>query len=214
MSSSDAHQKWTNCWLKYYEKAEDLEMLRRIDEEYEAKILQYTEKDLGRVQKVDSPHATVQPLTSESAILPYLMLRSDPRKHSGAWNQTKFEHMVLKGGEPRICLGTGYLIALVPPAAQPGDLVVRFWNCDAAVVIRSTAYNRVSGLSTSFKLVGRADVAEVVDRAATPGDDPHAKRCMLASVGSSFGNRSPIYGAVTIKLNFRTLQIISAHITT
>lgn len=78
---------------------------------------------------------------------------------------------------PAICLGTNHPIGLVPATARVGDAVVRFWGCDAAVVMRPVVGSG-DGQELGFMLVGRADVAEVEDRKATPGRDVHSEQAM------------------------------------
>ncbi|KAK3935097.1 heterokaryon incompatibility protein-domain-containing protein [Diplogelasinospora grovesii] len=209
VASSRAQQDWISCWVDHYQKAEDLETLRRIDEEYAAKILDWEKTDVDRIRDIRDPHVTAwhvgdshQPRTSDSShAAEYEMIWAD---------------MGVDKQEPRICLGTGYVIALVPPAARLGDVIVRFWNCDAAIVMRpiKTSMPDAAATTTSFMLVGRADVAEVCDRKTTPGRDPHAERCMSGAAAPGFGDGSQHSGAVHVGLNFKTLQIITAYIAT
>ncbi|RFU25931.1 hypothetical protein B7463_g10397, partial [Scytalidium lignicola] len=86
-----------------------------------------------------------------------------------------------------------YVIGLVPPAAQLGDIIARFWNCDAAIVMRPVTLSTTDTVASSFMLIGRADVAEVVDRNSTPGRDPHAEQCMSGATAPGFreGSRTP-----------------------
>ncbi|RFU34224.1 hypothetical protein B7463_g2189, partial [Scytalidium lignicola] len=62
VGSSRALQDWTSCWVDYYENAEDLEILRRIDEKYTAKIL-HREKldDVDRIQDIQNVHVSAWP---------------------------------------------------------------------------------------------------------------------------------------------------------
>jgi hypothetical protein len=117
--------------------------------------------------------------------------------------------------EPRICLGTGYVMGLVPPAAQLRDIVVRFWNCDAAIVMRPvTTPTTDTTAAPMFMLVGRADIAEVIDRNSTPGRDPHAEECMSGTPTPGFREGLQHMGAVYIDLSLEALQVITANIAT
>lgn len=206
IGSSRAQQGWTSCWVDHYQKTEDLEILRRINEEYTAKIRYYEEKDVDRIRCIYNPHITAwcvghdkHQLKSSDSSYPveYKMMCAD----MDADKQT-----------PRICLGTGYVTGLVPPTAKPGDVIIRFWNCDAAIVMRPIKTSIADVEIPSFMLIGRADVAEVVDRNATPGRDPHAEQCMLGTAGPGLRQGSQHLGAVYVDLNWRTLQIITAYI--
>jgi len=216
VASFRAHQDWLNCWNDYYYKPIDLETLRRIDEEYTAKIMSYGERDLARIQEIRNP-----------SIVAWRIAGGRRPKISDPWYAAEYEKMwdtvddseqrLLRG--PRICLGTGYLIGIVPPAAQVGDVIVQFWNCDAAIVMRPSDL-RVSAASTtgnstsSFMLVGRADVAEVIDRKGTPGFDTWDEQGLVGSLAPGFEEGSQASGAIYVDLDFRTLQIITASIST
>ena len=113
---------------------------------------------------------------------------------------------------PAICLGTNHLIGLVPPAARVGDAVVRFWGCDAAVVMRPVVGSD-DGQELGFMLVGRADVAEVVDRKATPGRDVHAEQGMSGGSGGRDSGAASS-GAVLVDFDLATLQAVTAYIVT
>ena len=99
-------------------------------------------------------------------------------------------------------------MGLVCSAAQPGDVVLRFWNCDAAVVMRPARLSTdgTQG-TTSFTLMGRADVAEVIHRKATPGRDPHAENCI-----SGLGEMAHCSGRVDVDFNLKTLQMMTSYI--
>ena len=206
IGSSRAQQGWTSCWVDHYQKAEDLEAIRRIDEEYTAKIRYCEERYVDRIRSICNPQ-----------IIAWCVGRDYHRpKTSGPGYTTEHEmmwaDMDANKQTPRICLGTGYVIGLVPPTAEPGDVIIRFWNCDAAVVMRPMKSFTTDTEVPSFMLIGRADVAEVVDRKSTPGRDLHAEECMLGTTGPNLRQGSQQSGAVYVDLNWRTLQIITAHI--
>jgi hypothetical protein len=188
--------------------AEDLETLRRIDEEYAAKIMDYDKRDVDRIRDIRALHVAAwriapdnrRPRTSDSSYV---------AEYEMEWDDIGDD----KQG-PRICLGTGYVMGLVPPAARLGGVIVRFWNCDAAIVMRPMMGSIAEPEPQSFMLVGRADVAEVFDRKATPGRDARAEQCMSGAAAPGFRVGAQPSGPVYVDLNLRTLQVITAYIAT
>jgi hypothetical protein len=203
VGSFRAQQEWVNCWGSYYHKPFDLETLRRMDEQYAAKIMSYEDKVLARIQEIRSPN-TVAWRIADGSRRPETSHPNYVAEFNNMWDskQNRTE-------EPRICLGTGYLIAVVPPGAMVGDIVVRFWNCDAAILMRPM-YERDS----QFILVGRADVAEHIDRKATPSFDISAEEGLLGYITPGFDQGDHPAGAVYVDMDLRTLQTITASIST
>ncbi|KAI0802245.1 heterokaryon incompatibility protein-domain-containing protein [Xylaria sp. FL0064] len=167
IGSSQAQQEWTSCWPELYQKAEDLEMLRRIGEEFTADLLSCTKSDIDRVRCIRSTPVTAEPVTLSRDILRRIRESQNP-----VLDEEISANLSAENREPRMCLGTGYVMGLVPSAAEPGDIIVRFWNCDAAVVMRplKTIPTNPKTL-VSWSLIGRANVAEVCNRRSTPGYD-------------------------------------------
>ncbi|KAI0976931.1 heterokaryon incompatibility protein-domain-containing protein [Xylaria arbuscula] len=179
IASSRVQQDWTSSWLEVYEKEEDMEVLRRIGEDYTAKLLNFKESDIGRVRNILNTEVTAWPATLKETA-PEHSEHKETRVNTPAENR-----------QPRICLGTGYLMGLVPSAAKPGDIIVRFWDCDAAIVMRPTK-------TTS-----------------TPGYDLRAEQCMLSSIVPGFIKDVPgHFGAIYVSLDLHTLQMITAYIAT
>lgn len=203
VGSFRAQQEWVNCWGSYYHKPFDLETLRRMDEQYAAKIMSYEDKVLARIQEIRSPN-TVAWRIADGSRRPETSHPNYVAEFNNMWDskQNRTE-------EPRICLGTGYLIAVVPPGAMVGDIVVRFWNCDAAILMRPM-YERDS----QFILVGRADVAEHIDRKATPSFDLSAEEGLLGYITPGFDQGDHPAGAVYVDMDLHTLQTITASIST
>ncbi len=211
LGSFRAQQEWLNCWGKYYQKPGDLETLRRVNEQYTAKILDYEDKDLARIREIQNPDTVAWRITGLRRL----------EKPSPEPDETRNELKDNEEGQPkelRICLGTDHLITVVPAAVKAGDVVVRFWNCDAAILMRpinpqERGTSNSDGVNHWFMLVGRADVAELVDRKATPGCDVHAEEAF--KVGYPWLEKaSRGSGAVYVNLDLRTLQLITACIST
>lgn len=199
ISSSTAAQDWTSCWTDHYQTEADLEILRFIDEEYAARILEYRDADLERVRNIWNRHVSARPVGHG---------RRDGQdstsSHPGTAENSKLEPddgVVIKS--PRIFLGTGYVMGLASSAAAVGDAVVRFWNCNAAMVMRPT---EPRSSASSFTIIGRADVAEFV----------HGTKGALLEPplppGDQTGLAHPY--AVYVDLDLKTLQRITAHIST
>jgi hypothetical protein len=186
VGSSSAVQDWTSCWTDYYQKEADLESLRRMNEQYTGDILEYQETDLGE-PRPHSMHPDASPFQDDSPIKTSPEDRNKP---------------------PRICLGTGQVMGLVPPTSRIGDVIVRFWGCNSAIVMRPLTGPLTAG---SFMLVGRADVAAVLNQT---DEAPSKLKSSVLDKGAFEGFRadSKLGGAVNVELDLRTLQKITAHV--
>ena len=109
---------------------------------------------------------------------------------------------------PRICIGTKRLIALVPAATEVDDVVVRFWNCSAAFMMRPVSNvgccdNAWPSAPEAeyYMLVGRADVAHSEERGRSSPDSG------LFSVDTTKDG-----GPVWVNVGMRALQLLTASI--
>jgi hypothetical protein len=202
VGSSSAVQDWTSCWTDYYQKEVDLELLRRMNEQYTANILEYVETDLARISPIQSPYVTA-------------WRHGEPRPHSMHPDASPFQDDSPiktspedRNKPPRICLGTGQVMGLVPPTSRIGDVIVRFWGCNSAIVMRPLTGPLTAG---SFMLVGRADVAAVLNQT---DEAPSKLNSSVWDKGAFEGFRadSKLGGAVNVELDLRTLQKITAHV--
>jgi hypothetical protein len=210
IASFEAHQDWICSWEEYYSRPTELATLRKINEEYMAKIIGFEDKDLTRIREIRSPVAVAWRVVGGKRPKTVNFNEIWAREQKCQENNSK---------EPRICIGTNYLISLVPATAKIGDVVVRFWNCDAAILMRPA--NRQLGdtsineeVHPYFTLVGRVDVAEVTDRRANPGFDIRAEEGLLGLPSVGMEENTWISGAVYVDLDFQTLQTITASIST
>jgi hypothetical protein len=196
VSSSSAAQDWTSCWIDHYRAEADSEKLRWINEEYSARILDYHATDLSRIRNIYNPHVVARPIGQSGRV------RKGPDIDHAKGYKDMQASMGIDSEGPRICLGTGYVMGLVSSAATVGDVIVRFWNCNAAIVMRP-----VEPLSknTTFMPVGRADIAEVVD--GTVGTFSKNRTVPGSEEGSG------VREAVHVSLDLRTLQKITCHLT-
>ncbi|KAI1195353.1 heterokaryon incompatibility protein-domain-containing protein [Nemania serpens] len=202
--SSHHHKAWRTKWRKYYPKEPDLERLREMEERYAAKILKYSEADLARVARIQKEFF----LAFDDRCLVNLtkwgtegdgaeILESVFRSHSmeGVPKRTQDK-------EVDRFLGTDHCMGLAPPGAAVGDWVIRFWDCDAAVIVR---YDHQLN---SCMLVGRADVADILDRKGPLGDTLASKALTYHPDNQSKGQ------IIDMVMNWHTLQRITAAIIT
>lgn len=216
--SSKARQDWRRTWYDYYKndvhQSDDaavsnsrMETLRRIDDEYMVKLRNCDNAILNRIQDMYDPSVVahmespqMEPAPPEAAPEAAITDGSPPKWTEGRSEQTQ---------GPVICVGTNNMMGLVSSQARPGDVVVRFWNCDTAIVMRRKTH---PDGTTSFVLIGVADVANVNDSVSNVGRDVHAEQCIT---GTCKGYEvTPGYlGFVHVKLGLRTLQTITANTT-
>lgn len=203
MASSREQQSLHSCWVDHYQKVEELERIREIDKGHMSQILEYNQKHIRRIRRIDDPLVKAWVASQGSD-----KLQTSDASH-GTVETHELTGSVVQAAateppEPLMCLGSNCTMALVPSSARPGDIIVRFWNCDVAIVMRPIV--TVVPVSASFfKLVGRADVASM------QGLDLHAHQCPLDTSFSTDG-KSRLPRAVYVDLNMRTMQSITAGI--
>ncbi|KAI8961454.1 heterokaryon incompatibility protein-domain-containing protein [Daldinia sp. FL1419] len=200
IESPQVEQEWQNCYNDCY-KGRDLQYMKKIGENYIARVMEYDDSQLSRIQKIQHPDIIAWPAAITRP------RTNDPKyvaEYANIWeanHENRDRGPVIELG-PTICLGTNHLIALVPSIAKPGDIIIRFWGCNAAVVMRpiatelsETAVQGVIGSeSVSYMMIGRADVARNEE---------------LYHEG---GHRD--YEPVYIDLDLGSLQMITASIST
>jgi hypothetical protein len=209
VGSSSAAEDWTSCWIDHYQEEILLEALRMINEEYGARILDYNEKELARIRNIDAPMVSASRLNDydmpskcdENGGYGFRNFNPDePTEGVGGTKEYQmFQTTMDEKQAPRIALGTYCTMGLVPPATQVGDVIVRFWKCDAAIIMRpNTSY---STYRRAFMLVGRADVAQLIGKATD------------SSSSSEFSNwiSSSEIKPLFVDLDLSTLQTITAH---
>lgn len=209
-------RRWVgSCDMHYQgQDASAFPKLREMEDAYSVKIIDYTEADVSRICGI-----------SGTGTMAWSVLQ--PPAPPPAKANTGQEHSLdtpLPGGDPVRFLGTDCCLGLAPPETRCGDLVVRFWNCDAAVVVRRTDHHSVGdGSPEYYELVGRADVAEPYTRRGD-GSDHQAKDLMRVSGGTwppkgvaakDWPKAAPAglkTKAMYVRTDFETLRKISAAI--
>lgn len=195
-------QLWIGSWDMHYEAIADLEKLRQMEERYSAKVIDYSDTDVSRICGINSAEAVAwsilqeEPPSPPSPTLPGPP--GTPPPHS----------------DPVRFLGTDLCLGIAPPEVRQGDLIIRFWNCDAAIIVRRKPPTSEDASGEYYELVGRADVAEPYQRRGDVGDS-QAKDAMRVIGGDWPGRKSKAdeTKAVYVRVDFETLQKMSAAIT-
>ncbi|GAP92621.2 putative HET domain-containing protein [Rosellinia necatrix] len=218
---------WRTGWRRHYRKEQDLQQLREMEERYAAKILEYREADVARVARIRTNAGGggggddfVAFYSPDDGPLDEL---TNPQQQGGADDGARILDNLLAGraarddddrpdgapgdgGEVRRFLGTNYCMGLAPPGAAAGDWVLRFWDCDAAVVVRP---DDPRDPRSPCALVGRADVADIHDRKGQWGDTvADAALTRQAYDGAGEDRR------MDMVMSWRTLQLVTASIAT
>lgn len=199
ISSADATYDWVGCWENDYDSAE-LAELREVNETYLRRITSYTDEDLAYIRPIKS-YGTM-------ARAPGVIGRFD-----SSWYAPEFETIWQAepsnhDTNPHICLCSGHLIALVPAMTRVGDIIVRFWDCSTAAVMRPADNSGPAvwlGNLAPYLLVGKADISQPLG----PWEEP------VLYQAKARGFRSSLEGPYTsnvldVDLDFRSLQMLSA----
>ncbi len=212
MGSYREQQRWVGSWDSHYHTASGLEKLRQMDEVYSTKILDYHDIHLARVCSIFSPETRAWSALQPGWIHSYSIRPAAP-------SSVTPEVMVDEARkDPVRFMGSEFCMGLAPTAARVGDLVIRFWNCDAAIVVRRVSGGMEQvGDGAEYLLVGRADVAEPYVR--QDGEDDQAREAMRVVEEDKDGNdlrerpltRNRTRG-VYVAMDSGTLQKISAAI--
>jgi hypothetical protein len=174
-SPPEWHASWKNCY-----SLEDLPELRRIDAEYSARISDLCSSEVDRVRPIKSPSTVGQRYTDEED-----NLFPDAATNNQAPN---------KDNDPIRFLGSNYCMGLAPSTTKIGDIIVRFWSCDVALVMRRD--------TCRYRLVGRGHVKDT--RRAGPADD----YALLLIISNEHENCS--IDGISVDMDLHTLQKITA----
>ena len=210
MASFQTHQDWVKSWDVHYNETSHIGILRKKYQALTARTMNYEEGDMARIRNIQSPETVAWRIASTSAPKsPVLGCAADFELVPDFEDNCE----TVQPSGPRICLGTAGFIGLVPAAARPGDIVVQFWNCSAAIVMRSIGARATDNPASSFMLVGRADVADAHEAKDMPQHDPPVEQRPLTGFGPMFENPEAS-GFLHVDFDLRTLQLITASIST
>jgi len=231
VESPEAIHDWLECWDGTYHMESDLERLRAMNEEYMFQIMNYSDADLARIRRISNP-SVIGRFANVGKHGAYLSSPGYSNPSDGTLKSQLSGHWKGESPGPRICIGDNHVIALVPPEASVGDFIVRFWDCSAALVMRPIDWDfsaqrvayHASSIECGLLMVGRADIAKVIDAHVFQGRDRYAEDSLFYG-GSARSHREaggysgdfgaytwPAIGAVYVDLDFPTLQIITASI--
>jgi hypothetical protein len=204
-----SRQQWMGTWDRLYTADEDLAKLRMLEQAYEAKILDFGEEELARIAPIDSP-----------VTVGYSPFR---QKELPADSSSTKTAAASSSGEPKRFIGENLCLGMAPSNANTGDLIVRFWNCDAAIVMRPS----IEGDSlfrgwqdttnrTYYRLIGRADIADGIRDNPYDHKAKDAMNIFNAKWQNRDGghyvaeqNKEPRTKALYVLMDFATLQKIS-----
>ncbi|KAK4449019.1 heterokaryon incompatibility protein-domain-containing protein [Podospora aff. communis PSN243] len=177
VGSFRAQQGWLNTCEMAYDDSNDLETIRALNEAYSTRLLAFGNEELHRIREIQSPSVIAWHGEKDCLQPARVELEQMYERLWGGLRQRRMQGATNNGpGEHRICIGTEHVIALVPPSTAVGDVIVRFWGCDAALVMRPAGCinEPLDGESAGvpfFLLVGRADVAgKTADAKRFPAD--------------------------------------------
>jgi len=202
ISSADATYDWVDCWEDLY-KSNQLGELRQVNETYLRRITNYTNDDLAQICPIKSYGTMARSAGANGGL--------DSSQYAQAFEAMWHAESSGEDTNPHICLCNNHMIALVPTMAKVGDIIVRFWNCSTAAVIRPAGNLEPSSFYTSgpalYLLVGKADISKHERREGTwvqpihlPGDYPPAAGTPVT------------INVLDVDLDFRSLQMLSAPI--
>ncbi|KAF2965914.1 hypothetical protein GQX73_g7663 [Xylaria multiplex] len=209
--ASFRHQTaWKTKWRKHYRKEPDLMQLREMEETYAAKLLKYGEADIARVASIREESFVAFRSPDDGPLDDLTAVRSDTNGVEIIDNilttlSAKGVPEAAPNGKVTRFLGTDYCMGLAPPGTALGDWVIRFWDCDAAIIVRP---DETSDPNSSCVLIGRADVAEVRDR-KTSARDTVADEALTRHAWSDGEDKR-----MDMVMSWHTLQRITASIIT
>lgn len=197
-------QSWIASWDTHYHEALDLEKLRQMEETYSAKILDYSQADLARIRHINNDSTVAWGVLDAAP---------PPGEKHPVCVSSHAEDL----SEPVRFLGSDFCMGLAPAGVEVGDMVVRFWNCDASIIVRGLIHSmpRRSDAVLLYGLVGRADIAELHGQRRGGMDNSGKDAMRVFGLGDGFTPRpgqGPRTKAMYVQLDFETLQLISAGI--
>lgn len=161
VSSFEAEKGWKASFERYYDKSKDLTQLRKQEELHTARLVEMTDTEVAKICSLESPK--VEGLDGDSTNAAWFDLDWLTDKPYGKQDDSVLEQLRAFANmiplkeqhnpqEPRRFLGSNCFMGLAPGDAKLGDLIVRFWGCDVAVILRDDP-------GKGLHIVGRADDA-------------------------------------------------------
>lgn len=208
ISSANATYDWVDCWEDSYEMHQ-LAELREVNETYLRRITRYTDEDLAYIRPIKSYGTMARPVRvgTNGGV--------DLDVYTAAFEVLWSDEPSIQDTNPHICLSSGHLIALVPAMTRVGDIIVRFWDCSTAAVMRPVDNFGLEGWTsdlagwtsdlTPYFLIGKADISQP----RGPWEEPVLYRGRVMGLPPPAG--TPYTSNVLdVDLDFRSLQMLSA----
>ncbi|KAI0122396.1 heterokaryon incompatibility protein-domain-containing protein [Daldinia grandis] len=218
IESPQIEREWQGCYGDYYREPE-LQYIRKAGENYMARAMDYDDGQLMKIHEIWQPLVIAWPITDSKP------RTDDPQylaEYPKAWEESRGgrERGPDIGVGPRICLGTNRLIALVPSAARPGDVIVRFWGCNAAIIMRpmatdlaETVVKEAPGSGPPYMIIGRVDVAQDIDqRYGVQPYNIHTEQEVSKPEEAHHEGSCRDFESVYVDLDLHSLQMITASI--
>ncbi|KAI0096609.1 heterokaryon incompatibility protein-domain-containing protein [Nemania sp. FL0031] len=208
---SSSHQPvWRAKCRKHYRKEVDLEQLRQTEARYAAQILNYSKADVARIALIDEDSFVAFTSEKDGPLdnITTSLIRADREvimDNIAAKRLSKDVPVPQWDGEVCRFLATDLCMGLAPPGTAVGDWVIRFWDCDAAIVVRP---EEALDPKSSCALIGRADVADIRDRKGRLGDTVGSAALSRNQYGEAGDKR------IDMVMSWYTLQRITASIIT
>ena len=128
ISSFHSQQEWVASFDYYYQ--DNLSILRKMEDAYMHKIIDYDDEKLFRIcDKRDLDAVAWSTFQEEPSNDKRPTSQSLPTVNTPDHSPVRF-------------LGTGFSMGLAPPEARVGDVIIRFWYCDAAILVRPSGAER------------------------------------------------------------------------
>lgn len=130
--SFTAHRRWVATLTRNHQ-GKDLEQLRMFEDGYGTRIMNLDKADLARISEFGSHETPIDSHTGTGdkcfeEVKEHLSQLKPPKEHSP---QTSAVPSAVRFAGTNLCTG------LVPASARPGDTIVQFYGCSAAIVMRS-----------------------------------------------------------------------------
>lgn len=171
-----------------------------MNETYLRRITSYTDEDLAYIRPIKS-YGTMARAAGAAG-------RFDSNWYAPEFDAMWQDEPSNHDTNPHICLCSGHLIALAPAMTRVGDVVVRFWDCGTAAVMRPAKNSEPAiwpGNLAPYFLVGKADISQPLG----PWEEPMLYQAK-ARVPRSSPERPHTRIVLDVDLDFRSLQMLSA----
>lgn len=182
-SSPKAERQWKQSFSNgYYNKPQHTTALKKAYESYFPILLKFDNQILTRYCDIDpqklysKASKTRRPWQPDEVEWKHQELDNEPGRDC---EDSPIIKIAPNSDDlPRLFLGTEFLMGLVPPQAQEGDIICHFWECDTVALLRkeeTTEVMKAENCSPSpiYRVVGRVHLSTgSLNRDLTPQYNP------------------------------------------